>query len=388
MGQLIRCSIVAVFFALIGCRNSGLPPPGSSQNGVPIGEIYYTNSFSQTGANPQPAYPGHQGDKGPQGDKGLDGEKGGRGDKGPDGDRGLQGERGTAGAPGHAGEEGAKGDKGGRGEQGLTGDKGPPGDKGTQGDKGIQGDKGLLGDRGTQGDIGPRGDKGPRGDAGPRGDNGLDGNAGQPSKPLNKPGSKDFLTGVSAAITTLLPLIVGLIERWKALLARRKTPTYEQSRAWASERLAGSPFDYSEHREQVVAELADEHQREQLHASKNDAAATAWLSFLELVLVVLTGWFFAYLVFNFLEKLLIFICSFTLSIGVFAVCVAYAVRLLNESEDGKRRDALELEKLETEQAHLQEMEITRHRHRMQILEAKLARKNAPTEYDEGANTTA
>ncbi|MDN7182770.1 collagen-like protein [Caballeronia sp. SEWSISQ10-4 2] len=382
MTRLLVLATLAVSFAISSCANRGQP-----------GDVSHPADTAATGS----IYVAYMGVPGPKGDKGDPGPKGGRGDPSINGVTGASGPTGRQGEPG-LGERGAKGEKG---DAGLKGEKG---DAGPRGDRGEKGDRGERGDRGEKGDRGDRGEKGGAGTPGKDGATSINGGAGTaapwlwswplsleptPKTPGGSVNCSDchegagslairvlsaLFTGLSGLVAALSPILIALIEKEKSISDPGQRPSERESQEYAREQIVPSPGMSGNERESKINALADKDFKERTVAYEikleryKEVSNNALQK--EVTIISVGAYFFAYLALRFLELLFIFICAYTLIIGVIFICYAFGKKILDDAAYKKTQAELELAMVKLKQAHELDMTKLRFDQRMVLRGAK------------------
>ncbi|MFL9932209.1 hypothetical protein P0D88_23925 [Paraburkholderia sp. RL18-103-BIB-C] len=389
MTRLLVLTAVAFSIALSGCANRGLPGTNAHpSDNAATGSVYV-------------AYMGAPGPKGDKGDPGTSGVPGAKGEKGDPGASGTPGTMGRQGEPGINGERGAKGEKG---DSGIKGEKGDPGAKGERGDTGDRGERGEKGDRGERGDRAEKGDRGDRGEPGTPGKDGTQGAMGAPgSSPLlglpwqwpldsgfkGTPNCKNchegfsqplfyyLLTGLSGLVTALSPIILALIEKKKNKLDPGQPPTERESREYARREIVPSPRMTEDEREAKIDKFSKDdfvqRTKEYQAELRRYRGWSRGASLIEVIVLLVAAWFFAYLAIAFMEKLFIFVCAYTLVLGVVFICYGFAKKLLDETASKKNLAELELATLKVKQAHEMDMAKLRFDQRVALRGAKTSK---------------
>ncbi|MEW9586859.1 hypothetical protein [Paraburkholderia sp. DGU8] len=353
MARLLVLTAVAFSIALSACANRGQPGTNTHpSDNAATGAVYI-------------AYMGGPGPKGDKGDPGINGVPGAKGEKGDPGTMGRQGERGAKGETGNSGIKGEKGDPGPKGERGERGEKGDRGERGDRGEKGDRGDRGAPGTPGKDGTQGATGASGPAAFPGlpwqwALGDGFKDTpNCKNCHEGLSQPLFYYLLTGLSGLVTALSPIILALIERKKNKLDPGQPPTERESREYARREVVPSPGMTEDEREQKIDRFSKDDfvQRTKEYQAKlrRYRSWSQGASLIEVIVLLVAAWFFAYLAIAFLEKLFIFVCAYTLVVGVVFVCYAFAKKLLDETASKKSLAELELATLKVKQAHEMDM---------------------------------
>jgi len=194
-----------------------------------------------------------------------------------------------------------------------------------------------------------------------------------------KPFFSFFFTGLSGLVTALSPIVLALIERRKSKLDPGAPPTERDSREYARSQVVPSPEIPEIERDAKIAKLAEKDlQQRRNEYSERSFTYKKWARqafLMEAVVILLAACFFAYLALLFIEKLFIFICAYTLVIGIAGVCYADAKKLIGEIGHRTTVGELEIKALEIRQAHEMDMARLRFEQRMALLDIRKVPKN-------------
>lgn len=190
-----------------------------------------------------------------------------------------------------------------RGPQGEQGERGEKGDAGARGERGEKGDPGLPGKDAPQGAVIVSApimlpwlfEEGPAAGAAKGSQHGPQHGAPDDKAPAKEEGLPHFyyfLTGLSGLVTALSPLLLAFFEKKKKDGDRN-------------------------------TELADK-------------LPPIVYTCIQLLVLVLGGWFVTYLVLHFVQWLLVFICVYTLVVPLAFVCYSYGLKLLADTQHRSR----------------------------------------------------